>query len=101
MTPIDLRDVRMVERRQRLRLALETGEPVGIGREELRQDLDGNVAIEFQIAGAIHLAHAAGAQKRHDLVRTYPRGGLNQHWPVRRIISGRRTLEFPRLCGEI
>ena len=59
---VDRSDVRMVERRENLRFALESRETVGIGREGIREDLERDVAIEPRIARAIHLAHAARAQ---------------------------------------
>jgi hypothetical protein len=52
----------MVERRQHLRLALESRKPGGIGREGSRKDLERHVPVEPRIACAIHLAHAASAQ---------------------------------------
>ena len=61
-------DVRMIQRGQRLRFALEAREPLGIGDEQLGQDLDRDVAIELRVARAIHLAHAAGAERGEDLV---------------------------------
>ena len=45
--PVNVRDVRMVQRGERAGLALESREAVRIGREELRQDLDGDVAFSF------------------------------------------------------
>ena len=42
-------------------LLLETAQPVGVKRKRLRQDLDRHFALETRIAGAIDLAHAAGA----------------------------------------
>ena len=39
-------------------------------RERLRQNLQGDVAIEAQIPRPIHLAHAAGAHRLNDFVRT-------------------------------
>ena len=54
----------MVQRGQRLRLAGEAGEAIGIGRQRRGQDLEGDVAIELGIARAIDLAHPAGAQRR-------------------------------------
>ena len=54
-------DVRMVQRRERLRFAREPGEPVGIAGERVRQDFQRDVAIELRIARAIHLPHAACA----------------------------------------
>ena len=53
-----MRDVGMVQGGERLRLAREPREPLGIAREELGQHLDGDVAIELRVARAIHLAHA-------------------------------------------
>src|SRR5438552_3012771 len=35
----------------------------------LRQDFDGHIASQARIAGAIHLAHPARAQRRRDLIR--------------------------------
>jgi hypothetical protein len=59
----------MVERGERLSLARETGEALRILREQVREDLDGDVAIEPRIAGAIHLSHAAGADGGQDFAR--------------------------------
>ena len=49
----------MVERREHLRLALEPGETIGVGREEVRQDLDGDVALQLRVARLVDLAHPA------------------------------------------
>ena len=57
-------DVRMIERGQGARLAAEPRQPIGILRAERRQDLDRDVASELRVAGAIHLAHAARADRR-------------------------------------
>ena len=59
---VDVRDVGMVQRREDLRFAFETGEPIGVVGEGGGQDLDRDVAIELRIARAIDLAHAAGAK---------------------------------------
>ena len=69
---VDVGDVRVVEGRQQLRLALEAGEPLGILREVGGQHLDGDVAAEPGVARSIHLAHAAGAERRDDLVGAEP-----------------------------
>ena len=65
----------MVQRGEQLRLALETREAVRIGREEVGQDLQRDVAIEPRIARAIHLAHAARADERDDFVGAEARTG--------------------------
>ena len=78
---VDVRDVRMIERGERLRLACEPGESVGIARERIRQDLQRDIAIELRVAGAIHLAHAAFANLRGDFVDAEANaGGEGQLW---------------------
>ena len=59
-------DMWMIERRQGLGLALEPREPIAVAREVGRQHLERHVAVEFRIARAIHLAHAAGADQGDD-----------------------------------
>ncbi len=76
---VDGRDVRMVERGQQPRLALEAGEPVRIGREEARQDLDRDVAPELRVAGAVHLAHPARTNGGLNFVRTEASTGWQGH----------------------
>ena len=46
----------MVERRQHLSFALEPGQAVWIAGELLREDLEGDVTIQFRVARAIDLA---------------------------------------------
>ena len=62
----------MVQGRKDARLPFETGDPVGVRGKGLRQDFQGNVASQVDIAGAIHLAHAARTEKAQDLVRPEP-----------------------------
>ena len=81
-----MRDVRVIQRGERLRLAREAGEAIGIGSERLRQDLDRDVAIEPRVARAIDLAHAAGAEQRDDFVDVETRAGREEHEGRRRII---------------
>jgi len=65
---VDRRDVRMVERGQHLRFALESGQPLAIGRELCGNDLQRDVAVEGGVPRPIHLAHAAGAEPARHLV---------------------------------
>src|SRR5262249_22718115 len=65
---VDLGDVQMVQRGEYASLTTEPRQPIGIGRERRRQDLQRDVTIELQIARAIDLAHAAGAELRGDLI---------------------------------
>jgi hypothetical protein len=76
---VDRADVRMLERGQDLRFALESREPFSVGREELGQDLQRDVAAETRIARAIHLTHAAGAKRAGDLIRTETRADDQCH----------------------
>ena len=64
LEPVDRADVRMVQRGEHLRFALEAREAIRIARERVGQDLQRDVAIQLRIARAIHLAHAAGAKGR-------------------------------------
>ena len=68
LTSVDRCDVRMTERRQQPRLALETREPVSVGGERLRQHLDRDGAPERVILGAIPDTHAARADAGTKLV---------------------------------
>ena len=68
---VDRGNVRMIERRQHLRLALEARDAIGIERERVGDDLQRDVATELRIARAIDLAHAAGAEGgEDDFIRT-------------------------------
>ena len=64
---VDRDDGRVVHLRHQLRLALEAllGLGAQLGR---RNQLDGDVAIEPRVAGAVDDPHAAAAQFRDDLV---------------------------------
>jgi hypothetical protein len=48
-------DVRVIQRRQRLGFALETGDTFRISGEGRRQDFDGDVAIQLGIASLVDL----------------------------------------------
>ena len=69
----------MGQRRHGLRLALESGKPLRIRREGLRQHLNRDVAIELGIARPIDLAHSPGADEREDLVRAEASTRLKRH----------------------
>ena len=49
-------------------LPCEPGQPLGIVRERVRQDLQSDVAIQRRVAGPINLSHAAFADRRDDFV---------------------------------
>jgi len=58
----------MIECREHLGLTAEPRNPCGISRHVCRQDLDGNLAAEHGVGGAIDLAHSAFAQLGGDAV---------------------------------
>ena len=72
---VDAGNVRMIQRRQSLRFALEAREAVGVVRERLRQDLDRDVAIQLRVASPIDLSHPAFADRRSDVVDAEARAG--------------------------
>ena len=50
-------------------LALEAGDAVEVAGDGFGEDLEGDVASEAGVAGAVDLAHATRADRREDLVR--------------------------------
>ena len=64
LQPVDRRDVRVVQRRQDLRLALEPRQPLRVLRHRLRQHLDRDVAVELRVPRPVHLSHPARAERR-------------------------------------
>ena len=95
--PVDAGNVGMIERRQHARLALESREPIGVRREDAREDLDRDVPSEPRIVGAVHLAHPAGAKRRHDVVLAESiAGGQAGRGRAARIACGGRDAQ----CGQ-
>ena len=76
---VDLGDVGMIERRQRLGLALETRQPLGVAGNRRRQRLQRDVAAQRRVARPIDLAHPAGAEQGQHLVRSDAGADLNRH----------------------
>ena len=76
---VDVRDERMIQRREHARFALEPRQPVRIVNDRIGQDLDRDVAVEARVARAIDLAHATGAESADDLVGTEAGAGCECH----------------------
>ena len=72
---VDDRNVGMIQCRKRLRLAVESGKPLGVVRERFGNDLDRHHTVELRVACAIDLAHAAGTKRRDDLIGPQPSTG--------------------------
>ncbi len=62
---VDRADVGVIERRQYARFALEACEPLRVGGEDAREDLDRNVASQLRVARAIDFTHTASAELGH------------------------------------
>ena len=72
-------DVRMVQRRGGFRFLDKPLAAGLVGHAVVREDLDGDFAVEPRIAGAIHLTHAACADEREHLIRAEARPGGQGH----------------------
>ena len=59
---IDGRYIRMVERCQRARLALESRDGIGVGRNARRHNLDRHIASQAHITRPVDFPHAAGPE---------------------------------------
>src|SRR5207249_6484957 len=66
----DREQVGMIDCACRARLLLEATQPIGVLSEHRRQDLDGDLARDARIAGAIDLPHPARPEGRDDFVMT-------------------------------
>ena len=77
---IDRPDVRVIQRREDLRLPLESSEAFRIAGEQLWKDFDRDVTIQLGVAGAIDLTHPADAEEGSDLVRAEASARLQRHW---------------------
>jgi hypothetical protein len=69
---IDRDDVGVIDGRERPRLAFESGQPLGISGNGIRQDLDRDVTMELRVFRPVHLSHAPSAERREDLVGPQP-----------------------------
>jgi hypothetical protein len=69
----------MVQRGQRPRFAIESGETLWVGGHLLWQHLDGHLPRQVCIGGAINFAHSAGAYRRRNLKRTEAGAGGQCH----------------------
>ena len=76
---VERADVRMVERRDRLAPRARTAARSSGSARVRRQDLDRDGAVEPRVARLVDLAHAAGAERRDDLVGAEARAGLDGH----------------------
>ena len=81
---VDAGDVRVAERCERAGFTLEAGDPLGVARHLVGQNLQRDVSPQPAVAGAVNLAHAACAKGRDDFVRAEPGADREGH-AVRRL----------------
>ena len=60
--PVDRADIRMIERRQRLRFPLEARQSIRIRCEQFRQNLQRNITLQLRVERAINFAHSTRAK---------------------------------------
>jgi hypothetical protein len=58
----------MVERSEDLCFPFESRQVFAVRLEDLRDDLQGDVAVQSRVRGEVDLAHAAGADRAPDLI---------------------------------
>ena len=90
----------MVQRGERLRLALESREAFRIAGEQVRQDFDRDIAIEVRVSGPIDFAPATRADGRLDDVRTEAGAGRQRHCEVSDYSSGVREFAARATCAR-
>ncbi len=63
-------DVRVIKGRDGERFARESLAAIGIGRGDFRQNFQGDLALQPEIARAVDFAHSSDAEHRRDFVRS-------------------------------
>ena len=76
---VDGGNPRVVQAGEDLRFSLEPGQAIRIGRESVGQDLQGNVACELCVGGAIDLTHPPLADEGGDVVVAKPVTDVEGH----------------------
>ena len=89
----------MVQRREQLGFAFESGQPFGVAGELGGQNLDRHVAVKGGVACSIHLTHTTLPEFGGDLVGAEARAGLEGHSGEVRIIA-LRGVENGSRCEE-
>ena len=91
---MDVRDVRMIERGEHLRLATEPREALRILSDLHREHLERDVAVQFGVTGAVDLAHATSADGASDFVGADAVAGGQPHGVI--LAAVRRQTYFRR-----
>ena len=69
----------MVQRREQLRFAPETSEAVRILSKRVRENLERDTPIQFDIVAAIHLPHPARANELANFIDAETTAGRKRH----------------------
>src|SRR5262249_7605078 len=93
-------DVWVVQRGCSERLLFESTKAIPIAREHVADNLQGHVAPELNISRAIHVAHPAAAEERHDVVRPESRAGSQRHGNPRGLYSAQWVSKDAPISGE-
>jgi len=73
----------MIQRGEDFGFTLKSREAIGISGHRCRQYFDRDLAFQVRVGGAIHLAHAAGANLRGDVVDAEASAGSEgQRWQL-------------------
>ena len=72
-------NVQVVQAGDGLRLALEPLLEIGVRGDMLRQDLDGDGAVESGVSGFVHFSHTASPDGGDDLIRPEVPSGFKRH----------------------
>ena len=75
---VDADDVRVIERGGGLGLALEALDDLVLDAPAYEEDLEGDLAAQVAVVGAVDDAHAAAAQLRDDAVAAHQQGGVGR-----------------------
>jgi len=76
---VNVRDVGIVQGGEHFGFALEPGETLRIAGDRRRQDLNGDLAFEVRIGGAIQLTHTTDAERRGDFVGAEAPARIERH----------------------
>jgi hypothetical protein len=76
---VDAGNIGMAQRCQGPGFALETGDPLGVARNQVGDDLQRDLSPEPAVPGAVNLTHSACAKGRDDFVRAEPVANREGH----------------------
>jgi len=92
--------VRIVQRGNGARFVLEAAPRFRISGERTGEDLDGDGSIEPRVARTVDFAHAPGAERGDDLVRTKTHAWFERHVDVWILPVPKLSLAWGRLRTE-